>query len=80
MKIVRKGNKYEKVTPLPKGWLSLNLVSRLKDVDNEYQKSYERLAHLLENGWSFCSREKYRKAEKSELKNKNKSKNKSKNK
>ena len=61
MKIVKKGNKYEKVTPLPKGWTSLILANRLKEVDNKYQKSYGQLASLLDNGYAFTSRESYRK-------------------
>jgi len=60
MKIIKKGNKYEKVSPLPKGWLSLILANRLKAVDNKYQKSYERLAKLLEDGYSFTNKESYR--------------------
>ena len=70
MKIVKKENKYEKVTPLPKGWTSLILANRLKEVDNKYQKSYGQLARLLDNGYAFTSRESYRKNQAKKVKKK----------
>lgn len=62
MKVLKKKNKYEKVSPLPKGWVSLNLANKQKDTNNKYSDSYARLTSLLENSWSFSNRESYRKA------------------
>ena len=83
MKVLKKKNKYEKVAPLPSGWVSLILAKNLADSNNKHRKSYARLVNLLEDGWKFCERQEYREAlakEKKESKPKNKSKNKNKNK
>ena len=72
MKVLKKKNKYEKVAPLPRGWISLMEAKRLAGSDNNYQKSYARLASLLQDGWKFCERQEYREAlakEKKETKN-----------
>ena len=75
MKVLKKKNKYEKVTPLPRGYISLILARKLKDTKNKYRESYKKIVNLLEDGWSFCGREEYRESVAKE-KSKNKSKNK----
>ena len=82
MKVLKKKNKYEKVAPLPRGYISLILAKRLADSNNRYKKSYSRLVNLLQDGWSFSSREEGKKAlaKKIKPKSKKESKNKSKNK
>ena len=75
MKVLKKKNKYEKVEPLPRGYVSLILAKELADSNNRYQKSYARLVSLLQDGWRFCEREEYREAlakRKKEAKSKNK--------
>jgi len=60
MKVLKKKNKYEKVEPLPRGYISLILARKLKEINNKYRKSYEKIINLLEDGYRFASRESYR--------------------
>ena len=60
MKALKKGKKYNRVQPLPNGWLGPNAISNGAATVNVYQKSFRELKLLLDEGWKFCGKEKMR--------------------
>tara|TARA_B100000959_G_scaffold223836_1_gene237319 strand:- start:323 stop:520 length:198 start_codon:yes stop_codon:yes gene_type:complete len=61
MKTLKKGKKYDKVSPLPNGWIGKAEVAKQAESKGQYQRSFEKLKKLLDTGWKFCPREEYRK-------------------
>tara|TARA_B100001971_G_C17990789_1_gene432199 strand:+ start:300 stop:521 length:222 start_codon:yes stop_codon:yes gene_type:complete len=62
MKTLRKGKKYAKVSPLPKGWHGIKGVTKETESKGQYRKSFRQLKKLLDDGWQYCPREEYRKS------------------
>ncbi len=64
MKTLKKGKKFKKVAPLPKGWLSSKQVNAEAKTNGVYRSSFIQLKKLLDDGWKFSPHEPRRKAEK----------------
>ena len=61
MKTLKKGKKYDKVSPLPNGWIGPMEVAKQTECKGQYRESFRKLKKLLDDGWQFCPREEYRK-------------------
>ena len=61
MKTLKKGKKYDKVSPLPNGWVGEMEVAKQAESEGQYRESFRKLKRLLDDGWQFCPREEYRK-------------------
>ena len=61
MKVLKKGKKYIRVVPLPNEWLGPKEVTRKAGTKNIYQKSFQKLKSLLDDGWEYCPKSKEQK-------------------
>ena len=61
MKTLKKGKKYIKVSPLPKGWIGIKGAAHAAESNGQYRKSFQELKKLLDDGWQHCSKEEFRK-------------------
>lgn len=61
MKTLKKGKKYDKVFPLPNGWISEVETAKQAERKGKYREPFRKLKKLLDDGWQFCPREEYRK-------------------
>jgi hypothetical protein len=62
MKTLKKGKKYIRVTPLPKGWHGAEEVAKAASSKNKYQASFKKLKDLLDDGWQYCPKSELRQA------------------
>ena len=74
MKVLRKGKKYTRVSPLPKGWHGEKEIAKAAEQKNKYQSSFRELKKLLDDGWQYCSKDEEREATKREEAKKEKKK------
>ena len=59
MKILKKGKKYTKVSPLPNGWIGAKCVARGAESKGKYAKAFQELKKLLDDGWRYCPKEEF---------------------
>ena len=67
MKALKKGRRYTRVKPLPRGWISKEGAARQAEMNGPYQQGFAKLDLLLKDGWEFCPRESMRRFEEQKL-------------